>query len=361
MANDPSSSVDQDLLSRLNALRKSTVTFDQTNYQTPLPRSTPVTLDAAPARAQHSDLLTRWKSLGGTPPTTGKREPEGSSNDAEHEKTLDELLADIPPSETWELEKSEEDQVAELLQSARSALAAASQGQQPSEEAAEEHGVGRPAPATLPAIDVSVFQPEPELDLVGGADWKSKDTLDKEADELLERVFDEVQHEPAEAPDEDTNQSEAGIEASQPAPSPSKSSTELSLSNLELPATPSKLPEPTGPKDQPDEDEGLVSRFAGLSLPSVPTTIKATKPGKTSSKPSVGYSDEEIDTWCIICNDDATLRCIGCDGELYCTNCWMEGHRGEDAGLEERGHKAVQFVKGGGKKKEPRRRVMSEA
>lgn len=30
--------------------------------------------------------------------------------------------------------------------------------------------------------------------------------------------------------------------------------------------------------------------------------------------------------WCDLCNEDAQLRCLGCDGDLYCRRCWVETH-----------------------------------
>lgn len=203
-------------------------------------------------------------------------------------------------------------------------------------------------------VDVSVFQPEPDSD-EGEASQnrpsnKPADLLDKEADEVLARILDEVKHAPGEGTftpghDEDVEEETQMITGS----------NSTNLTALNLPETPSKLPEPAERDEHSNEDGDLASRFAGLSLPSVPTTITRSKP---STKPASGFTDEEIDAWCVICCDDATLQCIGCDGDLYCTNCWMEGHRGEDAGLDERRHKAIQYVKGGGKKKQPKRRVM---
>ena len=40
--------------------------------------------------------------------------------------------------------------------------------------------------------------------------------------------------------------------------------------------------------------------------------------------------DEEELPWCELCNDDAQLRCMECDGDLYCRRCWKETHREPD-------------------------------
>jgi hypothetical protein len=292
---------------------------------------------------------------------------------AEDEKTVEELLADLGPSEQWDIEKSEEDQVSELLKSARSALSgsASQDKEQLGEQDSAEH-----KPASLPPIDVAVFQPEPESDDEDSgriATHKSKDTLDQEADDLLARILDEVKHTP-EDPEEAEAQAEDGkrdapdnehqIASDKPRDTAEAAETN-SMSGLDMPSAPSKLPDPIvatqASVSHSAQDDDLASRFAGLSLPSVPMGMKPTKTSSGTAKPQVGFTDEEIDTWCIICNDDATLKCTGCDGDLYCMNCWLEGHRGEDAGAEERRHKAVQFVKGGGKKKAPKRRVMMGA
>jgi hypothetical protein len=312
--------------------------------------------DSSPARALGTDLLSRWKSLGGS--TTQPEQSGASTEKPEDEKTVEELLADLGPSETWEIEKSEEDQVADLLKSARSALADATTRDSEHSDTEDVDRTGEDHMSTqLPVIDVSVFKPEPEDDTETADNVglnKSKATLDQEADELLARILDEVKHEPPEARErnasgvDDDTSGDMQVSTSEPDSNPPA---------LNLPSTPAKLPDSVLSPEQSTQDDDLASRFAGLSLPSVPTTMKSTKKA-APTKPSIGFTDEEIDSWCIICNDDATLQCIGCDGDLYCTNCWIEGHRGEAAGAEERRHKAIQFIKGGGKKKAPKRRAM---
>ena len=327
--------------------------------QPPIGTGPSVSIDPHPARALGADLLSRWKSLGGSPSGSQPANPAAAIDKAEDEKTIEELLADLAPSDTWEVEKSEEEHIADLLKSAKATLTDVTAKE--SEQGVEkpDEGGGDSDLTRLPAVDVSVFQSEPEDDEDSTQKvplQKSKDTLDQEADELLARILDEVKHEPPEPADEVPPPYDELDFTHAQAPG---ADADSHPSALDLPSTPSKLPDPPPAAESATQDDDLASRFAGLSLPSVPTGVKSSK--QSTAKPGDGFTDEEIDTWCIICNDNATLQCNGCDGDLYCTNCWIEGHRGEDAGFEERKHKAIQFVKGGGEKKAPKRRVMMGA
>ncbi|KAF2459712.1 hypothetical protein BDY21DRAFT_280920, partial [Lineolata rhizophorae] len=83
-----------------------------------------------------------------------------------------------------------------------------------------------------------------------------------------------------------------------------------------------------------------------LALPDAPSFAPADKAVRaTAASKKKALEDTEF---CIICSDDAQVRCLGCDGDLYCRRCWVEGHVGEGAGLEESGHRWVRFQRAGG-------------
>ena len=213
----------------------------------------------------------------------------------------------------------------------------------------------------MPSIDVSAFRPEPDSDDDTGQKKPSKDEVrmgfNQEADDVLQRLLDEVKYEKKHSPvsdDDDVDEPGRGKEGKTPTTAAPTNATDEAFA---LPSAPSTLPQPA-----PSTEDDLAARFASLGLPSVPQTIgaPASKPTR-STKAAAAYSDDEIDSWCIICNDDATLSCLGCDEDLYCTNCWMEGHRGEDAGVEARRHKAVQYNKKSKKEAPPRRALVGAA
>uniref|UniRef100_A0A8D0F6A4 Zinc finger FYVE-type containing 19 n=1 Tax=Strix occidentalis caurina TaxID=311401 RepID=A0A8D0F6A4_STROC len=60
-------------------------------------------------------------------------------------------------------------------------------------------------------------------------------------------------------------------------------------------------------------EEAALDEASGFNIPPDQTT---------QAGPSADDSDEDELPWCCICNEDATLRCHGCDGDLYCQHCF---------------------------------------
>lgn len=131
------------------------------------------------------------------------------------------------------------------------------------------------------------------------------------------------------------------------------------LSSLSLPSVPSAAPKHDAASDF-DNDiaarmaalSGLGSSSDGMGLPSVPTFQPADRAVKRLTS-KTGYTDEDAESWCTVCLEDATLRCLGCE-DVYCARCWREMHVGAAAAFDDQTHKAVQFVK---PKKDQQKRV----
>ena len=131
-----------------------------------------------------------------------------------------------------------------------------------------------------------------------------------------------------------------------------------------LPTVPSQLVDPAPPEGEGEEadqarqsrdfENDIAVRMAALKglgagintdsfgLPAAPTFRPEDRPVAGLFK-TPGYTDEDQKTWCIVCLDDATVRCIGCDNDVYCARCWRDMHRGPSAGYDERGHEWVKF------------------
>ena len=266
------------------------------------------------------------------------------------DKTLEELLADLGPEEQWKLDSDEPDDIRKLLDEAKSALSrdeakAASQTEDMTDKEAEEPGKPRKDFLTRD-LDMSVFTLDDEED--GGNEAPARNSKledeSREVRDVVARLLDEVNLERGAEPKGD----ERGSDSQQ---KEDEGDTELLL-----PSAPSKLPEPAAAEPESskkslDFESDIAARMAALKglgatnelgLPSAPTFKPADKPVKGVMKK---YADEEIDSWCIICQDDATVKCLGCDGDLYCAKCWKEGHMGPDVGWEEKRHKWTKFKK----------------
>ncbi|NWU70647.1 ANCHR regulator, partial [Pterocles burchelli] len=84
-------------------------------------------------------------------------------------------------------------------------------------------------------------------------------------------------------------------------------------------------------------EEAALDEASGFNIPPDQTTQPGPsqenlhkkakqKTPTTTALAGTDDSDEEELPWCCICNEDATLRCHGCDGDLYCQRCFQEAH-----------------------------------
>ncbi|KAH6879078.1 hypothetical protein BKA58DRAFT_333561, partial [Alternaria rosae] len=357
------SSTDDDLLARLNALKTSSVSLE-TNYSAPIaPRNPPNPTDdlaarfarlgsASPSGSPQPSRTTSTNNAGapvaapGAPSyLEGIAQGVGGSNvefNEEDEKSLEELLGELNGAvgdrRDWDVSKEEQQDVGKLLKDMRKILPEVELTDWESIEINVGSGeVGR-------AKEDTESRDEDEEEEEG-----KKRTEDDEADDVIARVMAELEiskkYDPPSPPSED-DKSESGYRKN-------SSKEDTTDDGFTLPSAPNALPEDDFASSQAIED-AFTARMAALAAPSPCQTDSLGLPSAPSfaprNKPPVSTNlqkqvDDEIDTWCIICQDDATLKCLGCDGDLYCQNCWMEGHRGESAGFEEKRHKAVLYKK----------------
>ncbi|KAF1969001.1 hypothetical protein BU23DRAFT_408489, partial [Bimuria novae-zelandiae CBS 107.79] len=360
---------DDALLARLNALKKSSVSFE-TPYSSSPARS--------PSRTNApDDLAARFARLGSASPgrspgpsrttshveTTreggapviapgapsyleGIAQGVGGSGAGEDEHSLEDLLRELGPREEWDVDRAEERGVKGLLKEIGTILPEV-------RRAREEERGGKEGLTDWENVEVEigdgggkVGREERDPEKGGGDNEGTEKKEDEEAEEVIARVMAELEisrkYDPP-SPEPEDDESEGGDPADQ------KGKAGDDNSDLSLPSAPTSLPHDDLARTQALED-ALTARLAALSsqtslnLPSAPSFSPTKKPPNIQASLAKKL-DEEIETWCIICSDDATLRCLGCDGDLYCRKCWMEGHRGEGVGREERGHRAVEFVK----------------
>ncbi|KAK4202483.1 hypothetical protein QBC40DRAFT_221314 [Triangularia verruculosa] len=176
-------------------------------------------------------------------------------------------------------------------------------------------------------------------------------------DKILSQTQDELTLSKSTDPEENNGQGNPGNNINSrkleqaPTKAPSKSNDGNSPP-LELPTVPSALADPA-PDTFIDEISSRLAALRGIGpvdsfgLPAAPTFAPEERltPAK---KPPLGgreekYSDDDVKTWCIVCLDDGTIKCIGCDDDLYCDRCWREMHVGPRAGYDERGHQWVKY------------------
>lgn len=282
-------------------------------------------------------------------PTAPAKDPDPLSHHIDpDDKTLDELLADLGPEDQWTLNPDDPNDIKKLLDAARNALpsdvpSSAPPANKPQKESKLE-GKKPDKEFLTRDLDMSVFALDDDDSKEKGGESRLEDES-REAQDIVARLLDEVNLERANEPqDQETlqDEQEKGVEEEP---------------TFSLPSAPSKLPDPPAglgaetSKKSLDFESDIAARMAALKglgptnelgLPSAPTFKPLDKPVKGVMKK---YTDEEVESWCIICQDDATVKCLGCGGDLYCASCWKEGHMGPDVGWEERRHKWTKYRK----------------
>ncbi|KAF8666709.1 abscission [Rhizoctonia solani] len=108
--------------------------------------------------------------------------------------------------------------------------------------------------------------------------------------------------------------------------------------------TPNRLPMPDSDSEDSKRTNSVFARLEGLhpqtGIPNVPlVTAKVPGAPKLDIEGWRVKRDDDPDSWCSICNADATLQCEEepCDADLYCKKCFTEGHPKDD--LEMSQHK----------------------
>ncbi|KAF2036017.1 hypothetical protein EK21DRAFT_84392 [Setomelanomma holmii] len=370
---------DEDFLARLNALKKSSVSLD-TNYNSSIAPST--------SPKPPDDLAARFARLGSASPsfspqpsrTTSTNDvgaplaapgapnylaviAEGIGGDKvefneEDERSLEELLGELNGAvgdrKDWDVSNKEQQDVGKLLRDMKTILPEVVNSRAQDAQQSKKILANKEEFTDWESIEVNVgsgtIKTYSRDDVSDGEDGEGKKPTEaEEADDVIARVMAELEiskkYDPPSPPPEDHDPVSGGAKDG--------SGTEMGDAGLKLPSAPTAMPEDDFDRTQAIED-AFTARLAALAAPSPSQTDSLGLPSAPSfsprKKPAIGSNlqksiDDEIDTWCIICQDDATLRCLGCDNDLYCQNCWMEGHRGESAGFEERRHKAVLFAK----------------
>ena len=284
---EPPSDHDGALLARLNVLKQSNVAFG-------ISKVSSTSEVNSESQETPEDLVNRFRRLHGRisidDPDNAPSQDQRDDGSEPPSPSIEELLAELGPEDQYIVSDAEMKQVDQLLLEAKGAL---------------------PTDGHAHGLDNKVLNQEGNNANLATAQGQEQDE-DAEAEVSLEQILEEVKYEEENmpfSPDTTAKGSDNDITAF---PSPPLDS----FASLKFPSIP---------------DEQTRS----INFPSTPTTAPSDR--KTRAK-STGFSHKEIDSWCIICCANATVKCFGCDGDLYCWGCWREGHVGEDVGLEEKCH-----------------------
>lgn len=280
--------------------------------------------------------------------TASKEKPAelGDGDDADFmfstdDQTLEELLGDVSPDENLVTEPSDE-QVKALLEELSLSV--------PKDDENEEGH---------------------EKETAEDSDDSDGERMQTKADDVIARLKDEIELE-ATLRNTDSDDEAKYTLQSQEQDQQDDGDNGSANTDFVIPSLPSNLDNLSasspGRAGATADMDDITARMAALRGPTTDDSFSL--PSVPSSKPSAGdkpvkrltsktdYTDDDVDSWCTVCLNDATLRCLGCDDDPYCTRCWREMHIGPAAAFDDRSHKAVQFTRA---RKKDQQRVAQEA
>lgn len=289
MGDEPSDR-DDALLARLNNLKQSNISFGS-------PSSLSIPTGPSKLYDDPEDLIARFERLHGRKSADDNRQAPladtiNNDNSCPPSPTIEELLAQLGPEDQYKINATDLEEGKELLAEAKHTL-----HNEYTTIQNIKRGSSKANMSNSPREPAEALEPEQDEEA--------------EAEASLQRILDEVELEQQQEPVSTVPSSEADRLPAHPAPASLDS-----FASLVFPSIPD-LPLPS------------------LAIPSAPNAAPSIVKSTTKAP---GYSDHDIDSWCIICCANANVKCFGCDGELYCWGCWREGHVGEDVGLEEKSH-----------------------
>lgn len=189
--------------------------------------------------------------------------------------------------------------------------------------------------ALLEELSMGIPKDEMQRDEQGEKDDEKADDSDveemqKEVNDMIARFRDVLDMEPKDTPHDKNEETEPG-------------------SHINLPSVPATLPNSPNPPYSMKEMAARLSDLkapSSIILPQVPTSKPTSRLTSTTA-----YTDKDVDSWCTVCLEDATLKCVDCDEDPYCARCWREMHLGAIAGFGDGEHRVLQFNRGGKERK----------
>ena len=222
--------------------------------------------------------------------------PKNDDDSPPASPTLEELLSDLAADEDhYKLKPNELTEAEELIAEARRKLSV-------HEDKTAQAQLDPPTKDEASTSPSRESQWGSEEGREGGEEGQDQDA---EADAFIQEILDQIALVETQADPATTSQRSSPVTDPTAIPDevyPDSSSQDAEAPQLLLPSAPTHFPPP--------------SPLGGLSFPSAPKSAPRAQPVKKSK-----HTEAEIDSWCIICLADATVRCLGCAGDLYCNVC----------------------------------------